>query len=36
MAKSNKYIIPLAFIGMMFFTVGFATGINGYLSLIHI
>ena len=29
MAK-NKYIIPLAFIGMMFFTVGFATGINGY------
>ena len=30
MAKSNKYIIPLAFIGMMFFTVGFATGINGY------
>ena len=26
----NKYIIPLAFIGMMFFTVGFATGINGY------
>ena len=30
MAKSNNYIIPLAFIGMMFFTVGFATGINGY------
>jgi len=26
----NKYLIPLAFIGMMFFTVGFATGINGY------
>lgn len=26
----NKYIIPLAFIGTMFFTVGFATGINGY------
>ena len=26
----NKYKIPLAFIGMMFFTVGFATGINGY------
>lgn len=25
-----KYIIPLVFIGMMFFTVGFATGINGY------
>ena len=28
--SSNKYIVPLAFIGMMFFTVGFATGINGY------
>jgi len=27
---SNKYLIPLCFIGMMFFTVGFATGINGY------
>lgn len=26
----NKYIVPLAFIGTMFFTVGFATGINGY------
>lgn len=26
----NKFILPLAFIGMMFFTVGFATGINGY------
>lgn len=26
----NKYIVPLAFIGMMFFTVGFAVGINGY------
>lgn len=26
----NKYILPLAFIGTMFFTVGFATGINGY------
>lgn len=26
----NKYLVPLAFIGMMFFTVGFATGINGY------
>ena len=24
------FIVPLAFIGMMFFTVGFATGINGY------
>lgn len=29
MANKN-YIVPLAFIGMMFFTVGFATGINGY------
>ena len=26
----NKFVVPLAFIGMMFFTVGFATGINGY------
>lgn len=26
----NKFVIPLSFIGMMFFTVGFATGINGY------
>lgn len=26
----NKFIIPLCFIGSMFFTVGFATGINGY------
>ena len=30
MGKTNNYIVPLAFIGMMFFTVGFATGINGY------
>lgn len=29
MAK-RSYILPLAFIGAMFFTVGFATGINGY------
>jgi seryl-tRNA synthetase len=28
--SSYKYLVPLAFIGMMFFTVGFATGINGY------
>lgn len=28
--ESRKYILPLAIIGMMFFTVGFATGINGY------
>ncbi len=27
---NNKYLIPLAFIGSMFFTVGFAVGINGY------
>ena len=26
----RSFAIPLAFIGMMFFTVGFATGINGY------
>ncbi len=26
----NRFILPLAFIGIMFFTVGFATGINGY------
>ena len=29
--KRHKHIIPLAFIGMMFFTVGFAMGINSYL-----
>lgn len=28
--ENRKYILPLAFIGTMFFTVGFATGINGY------
>lgn len=27
----KKYLVPLAFIGMMFFTVGFAMGINSYL-----
>lgn len=26
----KSYLLPLSFIGMMFFTVGFATGINGY------
>lgn len=26
----KNYALPLAFIGMMFFVVGFATGINGY------
>lgn len=30
MAAKNKYLLPLCFIGMMFFAVGFATGINGY------
>ena len=30
MENNKKYIVPLAFIGMMFFTVGFAVGINGY------
>ncbi len=30
MDSNKKYIVPLAFIGMMFFTVGFAVGINGY------
>lgn len=28
--ENRRYILPLAFIGTMFFTVGFATGINGY------
>lgn len=28
--KEKQFILPLAYIGMMFFTVGFATGINGY------
>ena len=28
--NNRSYILPLCFIGMMFFTVGFATGINGY------
>ena len=30
MSNKRNYAVPLAFIGMMFFTVGFATGINGY------
>lgn len=30
MTGDRKFVIPLCFIGMMFFTVGFATGINGY------
>ncbi len=29
--KGNRQLVPLAFIGMMFFTVGFAMGINSYL-----
>lgn len=28
--ENRRFILPLAFIGTMFFTVGFATGINGY------
>lgn len=28
--SKNRFILPLACIGIMFFTVGFATGINGY------
>lgn len=31
MEKSNKYLIPLTCVGIMFFMVGFALGINGYL-----
>lgn len=31
MTRKNKYLLPLAFIGLMFFTVGFALGINSYL-----
>lgn len=31
MTQKNQYALPLAFIGMMFFTVGFALGINSYL-----
>ena len=32
MAQNKKdYIIPLAIIGMMFFIVGFALGINSYI-----
>ena len=31
MTRKNNYLLPLAFIGLMFFTVGFALGINSYL-----
>ena len=31
MTHNNNYFLPLAFIGLMFFTVGFALGINSYL-----
>ena len=31
MTRNNNYLLPLAFIGLMFFTVGFALGINSYL-----
>jgi FHS family L-fucose permease-like MFS transporter len=30
-AKLNKYVIPLIIIGVMFFAIGFALGINSYL-----
>ena len=31
MTKSKNYLIPLAIIGFLFFTVGFALGLNEYL-----
>lgn len=31
MTRKDNYLLPLAFIGLMFFTVGFALGINSYL-----
>ena len=31
MTRNNNFLLPLAFIGLMFFTVGFALGINSYL-----
>lgn len=31
MTKKNNYVVPLIFVGMMFFVVGFAMGINSYL-----
>ena len=31
MTRKKNYLLPLAFIGLMFFTVGFALGINSYL-----
>ena len=31
MTQDNNHLLPLAFIGLMFFTVGFALGINSYL-----
>lgn len=31
MTRNNNYLLPLVFIGLMFFTVGFALGINSYL-----
>jgi glucose/galactose transporter len=31
MTKKNNYIVPLIYVGMMFFVVGFAMGINSYL-----
>ncbi|GAB1475110.1 hypothetical protein MASR2M69_25510 [Bacteroidota bacterium] len=31
MDKKSNFIIPIAFIGMMFFAIGFALGINSFL-----
>ncbi len=31
MIKNNKFVIPIIFIGMMFFSIGFALGINSFL-----
>ncbi|MGE4415190.1 MAG: glucose/galactose MFS transporter, partial [Bacteroidales bacterium] len=31
MDKQNKFLIPIIFIGMMFFSIGFALGINSFL-----
>lgn len=31
MSKSRNYLLPLAFVGVMFFSIGFALGINSYL-----
>ena len=31
MTEKKNFIIPLAFVGMMFFAIGFALGINSFL-----